>query len=120
MTALFARLSLVATLIAILAPVANATADGPDAWRVHNVASNDVLNVRVGPGTGYFIIDALPYNARGVQVEYCVPTVTQQQYFNLGYAQQQQLNTYPAWCLVFWNGYQRGWVNRRFLTEDSY
>ncbi len=120
MTALFARLSLVVTILALLAPAAHATADGPDAWRVHNVASYDVLNVRVGPGTNYFQIDALPHNARGVQIEYCVPTVTQQQFFALTQAQQQQLNNYPTWCLIFWNGVQRGWVNRRFLTEDSY
>lgn len=120
MKALCARLTLVATLLAALAPAANATADGPDAWRVFNVASNDVLNTRVGPGTSYFIIDALPHNARGVQIEFCVPTVTQQQYFALSAQQQQQLETYPAWCLVFWNGVQRGWVNRRFLEEDSY
>lgn len=120
MTNLLARLTLVVSLIATLAPAAHATADGPDAWRVHNVASNDVLNARVGPGTNYFILDALPHNARGVQIEYCVPTVTQQQFFALSTQQQQQLETYPAWCLVFWNGVQRGWVNRRFLTEDVY
>ncbi len=120
MKAFFARLAVVALFLAALVPAAHATADGPDAWRVHNVASNDVLNVRVGPGTNYFQIDALPFNARGVQIEYCVPTVTQQQFFALTAQQQAQLNTYPTWCLIFWNGTQRGWVNRRFLTEDSY
>ncbi|WP_224815912.1 hypothetical protein [Hasllibacter sp. MH4015] len=120
MKAVFAKLALIATLFAAAAPAAHATADGPDAWRVHNVASYDVLNVRVGPGTNYFSIDALPHNARGIQIEFCTPTVTQQQYFALSPALQQQLNNYPTWCLVVWNGYQRGWVNRRFLTEDAY
>ncbi len=120
MKTFLARLTVLVTLIAALAPAAHATADGPDAWRVHNVASYDVLNARVGPGTNYFVIDALPHNARGVQIEYCVPTVTQQQFFALSGQQQQQLETYPNWCLVFWNGVQRGWVNRRFLTEDAY
>ncbi len=120
MKSLFVKLALIATLFAAVAPAANATADGPDAWRVHNVASYDVLNVRVGPGTDYFVIDALPHNARAVQVSFCTPTVTQQQYYALTYQQQHQLNQYATWCLVTWNGYQRGWVNRRFLTEDGY
>lgn len=120
MKSLFARFTLILALLASLGQVAHATADGPDAWRVHNVASYDTLNVRVGPGTSYFVIDELPYNARGVQLEFCTPTVTQQQYYALNYGQQQQLNNYPTWCLVVWNGYQRGWVNRRFLTEDAY
>lgn len=118
MTRLLARLAL--TLMLVMPAAAHATADGPDAWRVHNVASYDTLNVRVGPGTDYFVIDELPHNARGIQIEFCAPTVTQEQFFSLSLAQQQQLNTYPAWCLVVWNGIQRGWVNRRFLTEDSY
>ncbi|AHM04126.1 hypothetical protein roselon_01760 [Roseibacterium elongatum DSM 19469] len=112
---------LFATLLAVitLAPqTGHATADGPDAWRVTGVASDDVLNVRVGPGTAYFVIDALPHDARGVQMDICVPTVTRDQYFALGPADQAALNAYTPWCLVEWQGVQRGWVNRRFLTED--
>lgn len=113
------RLALAAIATLSLASAAHATADGPDAWRVTNFASYDVLNVRVGPGTSYFVIDALPYNARAVEVVACVPTITQQQYFALAPAQQQHLNGLTPWCLVNWNGYQRGWVNRNFLTEDG-
>lgn len=119
MKPLFARFILILTLLTILGQVAHATADGPDAWRVQNVASHDHLNARVGPGTSYFVIDALPYNARQVQVVFCTPTTTREQYFALSYHQQQQLNGYATWCLVNWNGQQRGWVNRRFLTEDA-
>ena len=119
MKTLFSRLALVSLVVA-LAPAAHATADGPDAWRVIDVAPTDVLNARVGPGTDYMVIDALPFNARGVQVEYCVPTVTRDQYFALTNEQQQALNAQASWCLVIWDGLQRGWVNRRFLTEDSF
>jgi len=111
------RLALTLALF-LAAPMAHAEADGPDAWRVIGVASNDVLNVRAGPGTDYMILDALPHNARGIQLGACVPTVTREQYFALTEAQQQQLNNYPAWCVVVWDGTQRGWVNRRFLGED--
>lgn len=129
MTSVFSRVALILTLLVAAGSAAHADGHGggggggghgPDAWRVHGVNHYDSLNVRVGPGTNYFAIDALPHNARGIQVSYCTPTVTQQQYYALTYQQQHQLNQYPTWCLVSWNGYQRGWVNRRFLTEDGY
>ncbi|WP_044007026.1 SH3 domain-containing protein [Jannaschia sp. CCS1] len=117
MTRLCAKLALI---LALLTPLtAHATADGPDAWRVQGVASHDHLNVRVGPGVDYFVIDALPHNARQVQVVVCTPTTTREQYFALPHHLQQRLNSYSTWCLVNWNGHQRGWVNRRFLTEDG-
>lgn len=120
MKTLFARLILILTVLTSAGQVAQATADGPDSWRVYNVASHDHLNARVGPGTNFFVIDALPYNARHVQVVFCTPTTTREQYFALSHHLQQRLNNYPTWCLVNWDGHQRGWVNRRFLTEDSY
>jgi hypothetical protein len=112
------RFALAALFAALASPVL-ATADGPDAWRVIGVAPDDVLNVRVGPGTDYFVITALPHNARGLQVGTCTPTVTQAQYFALSPQMQQRLNGYSAWCVVIWGGQQLGWVNRRFLAEDS-
>ncbi|MBF9058154.1 SH3 domain-containing protein [Rhodobacterales bacterium HKCCSP123] len=113
------RLVLSAIAAAALASGAHATADGPDAWRVVGVSPSDVLNVRVGPGTGYFVISALPHNARGIQLGTCVPTVTREQYFALSPAAQQRLNGYAAWCVVIYEGQPLGWVNRRFLTEDG-
>jgi len=113
------RLALAALASLALAAPALATADGPDAWRVVNVSASDVLNVRVGPGTDYFVISALPYNARGLQLGTCVPTVTRDQYFALTPQAQQRLNGYTPWCVVFSGGQQLGWVNRRFLSEDS-
>ncbi len=96
-----------------------AEADGPDAWRVTGVASDDTLNVRVGPSIDYMVLDTLPYNARALQIGTCVPTVTREQYFALTEAQQLALNDLPAWCVVIEDGAQLGWVNRRFLTEDA-
>lgn len=113
------RLSLAALALAAGLSQAHATADGPDAWRVMGVSPSDVLNVRVGPGTEYFVISALPHNARGIQLGTCVPTVTREQYSALSAAAQQRLNGYAAWCVVIYEGQQLGWVNRRFLTEDG-
>lgn len=45
----------------LLAPLAaGATADGPDFYRVVGVASDDMLNLRRGPGTQYETIVGLP------------------------------------------------------------
>jgi len=104
---------------AALGQPALATADGPDAWRVVNVAPIDVLNVRVGPGTEYFVIAVLPHDARGIQVGTCVPTVTRDQFFALSEQARAQLNDHPAWCVVTWNDQQLGWVSRTYLSEDS-
>lgn len=111
-------LVILAALAGLGAPVF-AEADGPDAWRVTGVAASDMLNVRVGPGADYFVIGALPHNARALQIGTCVPTVTRDQFFALTEAQQALLNSYPAWCVVIVDGGQLGWVNRRFLTEDG-
>lgn len=106
MKSIFVKLALILSLFAATSPAAHATADGPDYWQVHQVASWDVLNVRAGPGVSYHVVDALPYNARQVQVVNCVNIATSRGPAN--------------WCLVNWTGYQRGWVNSRYLREDSY
>jgi uncharacterized protein YgiM (DUF1202 family) len=79
---------------------------GPDFYRVHGVAYHDHLNVRHGPGVRNPVVDRLPYNARGIQLGTCAQIATTRG---------------PAtWCIVSWNGYQRGWVNARYLAEDNY
>ncbi|QXT40669.1 SH3 domain-containing protein [Gymnodinialimonas ceratoperidinii] len=79
---------------------------GPDFYRVHGVAYHDHLNVRHGPGVRNHVVDRLPYNARGIQLGTC--------------AQISTTRGPATWCIVSWNGYQRGWVNARYLAEDNY
>jgi len=104
--------------LALTSPVfAQAVLDGhgPDAWQVTGVASNDVLNLRAGPSTDYPRIGRLTYNARGVEMLVCVPTLTMSQFQMLtddGYKFP------PRWCLVK-RGAEQGWANARFLQEDS-
>lgn len=98
---------------------AYATADGPDFWRVWNVSPGDTLNFRTGPGTGYLVLGAVAHNARKISVTVCIPTTTREQWFSLSEATQKQLADKPHWCLIEHEGAQRGWVNRRYLTEDE-
>jgi hypothetical protein len=64
------------------------------------VSPSDVLNVRVGPGTDYFVTADLPVTARGIQRGTVVPTVTHARHFALCPAAQAQLNGYAAWLVV--------------------
>lgn len=73
-------------------------------YRVHGVASHDHLNVRHGPGVRNHVVYHLPYNARGIQVGNC--------------AQISTSHGPATWCVVSHHGYQRGWVNARYLAQD--
>ncbi len=78
--------------------VATAAAPGQttQTYRVINVASDDVLNIRSGPGAGLAIVGAIPPNGRGVRI---VGSCTGQ------------------WCQVDYRG-TRGWVNKMYLSAD--
>lgn len=114
------RAGLFALGLALLPAASQAEIDGhgPDAWRVSDVASNDVLNVRMGPGTNYPVIDSFAHNARGLELITCVP------YFPMGYAQTmtaaERNSLPPRWCLMRSADLRTaGWVAQRFLVEDS-
>jgi uncharacterized membrane protein len=56
-------------VLSIVASPAAATQDGwPALHDVRGVASDDVLNLRAGPGTGYAVVGSLPPDATGVEV----------------------------------------------------
>lgn len=96
-----------------------ATADGPDFWQVKGVASNDVLNMRMGPGTEYMILDTLPHNARKLKAIVCVPTLDDGDFFALTEAEQATLNGQSRWCYIQAEDFKDGWVNMRYMEEDS-
>jgi SH3-like domain-containing protein len=65
-------------------------------FRVSNVASNDVLNIRSGPDANSAIVRTIPPYGRGILIKgSCV----------------------GQWCPIDYQGSQ-GWVNRRYLTSD--
>lgn len=100
--------------------VAHAEIDGhgPDAWRVTGVASDDVLNARMGPGTEYKVIEHFAPNERGMQQVTCVP------YYTLGHFSsmtEAERNALPSrWCLMRSQDLTKaGWVAQRFITPDD-
>lgn len=91
---------------------------GPDAWAVTGVAADDTLNMRMGPGTKYLVIDALAPNARGLEQITCVPLLIPQISYKLTEAQRADLP--QRWCLMRTRDYSKaGWVAQRFLMEDG-
>lgn len=115
------RFALLATVYAVLAPqdaAAQLDGQGPDAWRVTGVASDDWLNLRMGPGTQYAIIGSLPARATGLTMTTCVPFMTEGQGIMLSQAERDLLDLPPRWCLVS-DGRTHGWVAARFLKEAS-
>lgn len=104
----------------VTAAPALAEADGPDAWRITGVAADDRLNVRAGPSVDYPVLGSYAHDARGLQTVICIPTLTASQYFALSEADQAAIGTLPNWCAIAApEGGVAGWVNARFLTEDS-
>lgn len=91
---------------------------GPDAWRVVGVAPDDVLNMRMGPGAEYLVIDRLAPDARGLEQITCVPLLIPSVYHKLSEGQRDDLP--QRWCLMRSADLSRaGWVSARFLMEDT-
>ena len=93
-------------LLAGLGP-GNATS-GPGCLIVSNVAANDALNMRAGPGTSHAVVDVLPPGNHGIihLDGPCVP---------------KSVAPRSRWCKVsHYNGEQvtKGWIKRRY-TMDS-
>ncbi|WP_226781111.1 SH3 domain-containing protein [Oceaniglobus trochenteri] len=106
--------------LTLAAPAVQAEIDGhgPDAWRVTGVAGDDVLNMRMGPGTEYLVIDSLPPDARGLEQITCVPLLIPSIYHRLSEAERADLP--PRWCLMRSRDFAKaGWVAQRFLMEDG-
>jgi len=70
-------------------------------YRVINVASDDVLNVRSGPGADNSIVGELSPNSVGIQIT----------------GEEVQVGN-SLWVPILYQGLI-GWVNRHFLTEQS-
>lgn len=114
------KLGLLAAMVAavcVAGPVA-ADADGPDAWRVVDVAPDDSLNARMGPGTDYMVIGTFAHDARGLIQITCVPLLSAGIYHSLTEAERQSLP--PRWCLMQSPDFSvKGWVSQRYIEGDQ-
>ncbi|WP_458790807.1 SH3 domain-containing protein [Yoonia sp. MH D7] len=115
-----AKLVFMASIMSFVGATAHAEIDGhgPDAWRGNGVSSNDTLNVRMGPGTSYPVIERFAHNERNLEQITCVP------FYNAGHYSaltQAQIAALPQrWCLMRTAGMDKaGWVAQRFITPDQ-
>jgi hypothetical protein len=104
-------------LVAAVALPAFGEADGPDSFRVVNVAPDDVLNVRAQPRADAARLGEIPPGADGVRNLGCQG--------GLGYAEwaeatpsERKAAERRRWCRVSWRGVE-GWVSARHLAEGS-
>src|SRR5690606_7619731 len=114
------RTPLAALALALAAMPAYAEIDGhgPDAWRVTGVPANDVLNVRMGPGTNYPVIETFAHNERGMQQITCVPFYTAAHYMAMTQTQIKALP--PRWCLMRNKAMSKaGWVAQNYITPEG-
>lgn len=104
--------------LAATAAFAQIDGHGPDSWKVTGVAANDVLNVRMGPGTEYPVIETFAPDTRGLEQITCVPYYTLRHYGEMTKAQISALP--PRWCLMRVSDMTRaGWVAGRFIKPDD-
>ena len=109
---------LIAISFSVLPLLAFATADGPDAFRVKGVSSDDTLSVRIGPSTQYAKIGELAHDARHLQYTECVPYVTLAIWERL--TDYQRENLPDRWCMIHDPATNiRGWVAGKYLWEDT-
>ncbi|AML51707.1 SH3 domain-containing protein [Falsihalocynthiibacter arcticus] len=107
-------------VVGFMATAAFAQIDGhgPDSWRVTGVAANDVLNVRMGPGTAYPVIETFAPDTRGLEQITCVPYYALRHYSEMTEAQINALP--PRWCLMRGRDMMRaGWVAGQFIRPDD-
>lgn len=72
----------------------------PDPYTVVNVAADDALNMRAGPGVQFSVVGTLPYFAEGVQI-----------------ASAEVMVDGSPWVPAKYLG-TAGWVNRNFLARQ--
>ena len=102
----------------LLAPeAANATADGPDYFRVVGVASDDVLNIRAGPSASAAKIGVIPPGADGVHNLGCEGGLSIVEW-EAATPAEREAGRRKRWCRIAYGGVQ-GWVAGRFLAEGS-
>ena len=105
------------TLFFIFSQPSFAEADGPDYWRVYDVARNDSLNMRSSADPSASKIGEIPRDAQCIRNMGCKGGLTFHESTTLsGYDKQQILKQRPRWCRVRYKG-TTAWVAGRYLRE---
>lgn len=106
------RILLTTLLLSLFSAQLLAEADGPDFYRVKDVATDDVLNIRKGPSSKAPIIGTIPPGADCLRNLGCEGGPTFEEFT------QGKKGSKPRWCRVEYKG-TKGWVSGRYLAEGS-
>lgn len=74
----------------------------PENYRVVNVSTNDILNIRADKGTIYPVLGAIPFDASNVAVTTC-----------------ESNDAGKEWCKVTY-GSITGWVRSKYIEKETY
>jgi len=112
-----AALALAVALLLLPAGRAQATADGPDFFRVVGIAADETLNMRAGPGTEHAKIAEIPPDTDGLGNLGCVGGLDFAAWQQATPEQREKARK-TRWCRVSYRGTE-GWVAAWFLTEGG-
>lgn len=115
--ALARRTVLSASLLFALAAGAEAEADGPDYFKVTDVAANDVLNIREMPDAAAAKIGEIAPDADGIRNLGCEGGLSFAEW-QAASTEEREAARHQRWCRISFDGVE-GWVAGRFLAEGS-
>jgi hypothetical protein len=103
----------------VVAGAAQATADGPDHYRVRGVSPGHHLTLRAEPSTASAPLARIPSNATCLRSLGCQGGLTFEEFTTLSEeAKRRREAENPRWCKVDFRG-TVGWVAGRYLGEDA-
>jgi hypothetical protein len=114
-----AALAAIASAMVVVAGAAQATADGPDHYRVRGVSTGYHLTLRAEPSTGSKPLARIPSNATCLRSLGCQGGLTFEEFTTLSEEEKRRRAAeHPRWCKVDYQG-TVGWVAGRYLAEDG-
>lgn len=106
-------------MLTLSVPHVFATADGPDYWQVHGVASDDVLNIRSEANAKAEKVGEIPPDGQCIKNLKCVGGLTMEEFTTLSESEKEKIKRErPRWCYIEYKGI-KGWVAGRFLREGA-
>jgi hypothetical protein len=114
-----AALAAVTSAVVVAASTAQATADGPDHYRVRGVSPGRHLTLRAEPSTASAPLARIPANATCLRSFGCQGGLSLEEFTTLSQEdQRRRAAENPRWCRVDYQG-TVGWVAGRYLAEDA-
>jgi uncharacterized protein YgiM (DUF1202 family) len=108
---------LIILTLTLISSNALATADGPDYWQVHEVADDDVLNIRSEPDWRSSKLGEIPPDGQCIKNLKCVGGLTLHEFTTLSDDEKEKITKErPRWCYIEYKGI-KGWVAGRYLIE---